>query len=232
MGISQFRILLADDHAMFRDGVKRLIELERDLRVVGESGDVASAIRLAKELQPDVVLLDLAMPGGGGLDVLKALCGGGGPPTRTRAIVLTAGSSRASMIEALQLGARGIVLKEQAAIILFKCVRSVIKGEYWVGDSEVPGLVQAILRLMSKNETSDRKANNRFGLTPREMEIVPQVAAGASNKDIAQLFSLREDTVKHHLSNIFDKLGVGSRLELAIFAINHGLGEPPEYMVS
>ncbi len=229
MGISQIRILVADDHAMFRDGLKRLIELERDLRVVGESGDVSSTVRLASELKPDVMLLDMAMPGGGGLDVLKALASG--PPTRTRSIILTAGSSRACLIEALQLGARGIVLKEQAAGAVFKSVRSVMRGEYWAGEGEVGGVVQAILRLMTKGDASDRKGN-RFGLTPREMEIVPQVAAGASNKDIAQLFSLREDTVKHHLSNIFDKLGVGSRLELAIFAINHGLGEPPEYMVS
>jgi two-component system, NarL family, nitrate/nitrite response regulator NarL len=226
MGISQFRILLADDHAMFRDGLKRLIELERDLRVVGECGDVTSAVRLATQLQPDVLLLDMAMPGGGGVDVLKALSSG--PATRTRAIVLTAGSSRASMIEALQLGARGIVLKESAAGLVFKSIRSVMRGDYWLGDSEVAGMVQAILRLMSKSDGAERKGN-RFGLTPREMDIVPQVAAGASNKDIAQLFSLREDTVKHHLSSIFDKLGVGSRLELAIFAINHGLGEPPEF---
>jgi len=229
MGNSQFRILLADDHAMFRDGLKRLIALEPDLRVVGESGDVASAIRQATQLQPDVVLLDMAMPGGGGLDVLKALSTGA--PTKTRAIVLTAASARSSLIEALQLGARGIVLKESVAGIVFTAIRAVMRNDYWVGDCEVAGLVQAILRLMTKNDSGDRKTN-RFGLTPREMDIVPQVAAGASNKDIAQLFSLREDTVKHHLSNIFDKLGVGSRLELAIFAINHGLGEPPEYMVS
>jgi two-component system, NarL family, nitrate/nitrite response regulator NarL len=229
MGNSQFRILLADDHAMFRDGLKRLIALEPDLRVVGESGDVASAIRQTTQLQPDVILLDMAMPGGGGLDVLKALSSG--PTTKTRAIVLTAASARSSLIEALQLGARGIVLKESVAGIAFTAIRAVMRNDYWVGDCAVAGLVQAILRLMTKNDNGDRKTN-RFGLTPREMDIVPQVAAGASNKDIAQLFSLREDTVKHHLSNIFDKLGVGSRLELAIFAINHGLGEPPEYMVS
>jgi two-component system, NarL family, nitrate/nitrite response regulator NarL len=229
MGSSQFRILLADDHAMFRDGLKRLIALEPDLRVIGESGDVASTVRLTTQLQPDIVLLDMAMPGGGGLDVLKSLSNN--PSIRTRVIVLTAASARSSLIEALQVGARGIVLKESVASVAFTSIRAVMKGEYWVGDGEVGGLVQAILRLMTKSDNGDRRTN-RFGLTPREMDIVPQVAAGASNKDIAQLFSLREDTVKHHLSNIFDKLGVGSRLELAIFAINHGLGEPPEYMVS
>jgi DNA-binding NarL/FixJ family response regulator len=214
---------------MFRDGLKRLIALEPDFRVVGESGDAAATIRLAQQLQPEVLLLDMAMPGGGGVDVLKSLSSG--PPIKTRTIVLTAASARSSLIEALQLGARGIVMKESAAGVAFAAIRSVMRGDYWVGDSEAGGLVQAILRLMTKSDNSDRKGN-RFGLTPREMDIVPQVAAGASNKDIAQLFSLREDTVKHHLSNIFDKLGVGSRLELAIFAINHGLGEPPEYMVS
>jgi two-component system, NarL family, nitrate/nitrite response regulator NarL len=229
MGNTQFRILLADDHAMFRDGLRRLIALEPDFRVIGEGGDVATTVRLTTQLQPEVLLLDMAMPGGGGLDVLKALSKN--PSTKTRAIVLTAASARSSLIEALQLGARGILLKESAVGVAFAAIRTVMRGEYWVGDSEAAGLVQAILRLMTKNDNADRKTN-RFGLTPREMDIVPQVAAGASNKDIAQLFSLREDTVKHHLSNIFDKLGVGSRLELAIFAINHGLGEPPEYMVS
>jgi two-component system nitrate/nitrite response regulator NarL len=229
MGISNVRILLADDHAMFRDGLRRLIESERDLRVVGEAGNVTMAVKLCGELQPDVLLLDMAMPGGGGLDVLKALSNG--PPTRTRVVVLTAGSPRPVLIEALQLGARGIVLKESVATTVFASVRRVVKGNYWVGDGEVAGVVQAILRLMTKGDAAERKGN-RFGLTPREMDIVPQVAAGASNKDIAQLFSLREDTVKHHLSSIFDKLGVGSRLELAIFAINHGLGEPPEYTLS
>jgi two-component system nitrate/nitrite response regulator NarL len=220
MSTDHVRILLADDHAMFREGLRRLMESESDMRVVGEASNTTEAIRLSRQLQADVLLLDLSMPGGGGLDTLKALLTG--PPTAMRSIVLTAGSSEAVMVEALQLGARGIVLKESATALLFRSIRCVMEGQFWVGHGAVADVIEAMRRLTKPN---GHKNGNPFGLTPREMEIVPHVAGGATNRDIAQLFSVREDTVKHHMSSIFDKLGVYSRLELAIFAINHGLTE-------
>jgi len=223
MGTEHVRILIADDHALFRDGLRRLVEGERDLHVVGEAGDADETIRLARQLQPDVLLLDLAMPGGGGIAALKGLHTA--PAMSTRPIVLTGGSSRDAMIEALQFGARGIVLKESVAAVLFKSIRCVMRGEYWLVQTNIADLVQTLRQLTTKTGADHRK--NRFGLTTREIEIVAQVTAGASNKDIAQLFSVREDTVKHHVSRTFDKLGVSSRVELAVFAIHHGLDELP-----
>jgi len=218
------RILVADDHAMFRDGLKRLVESEDDLHVVGEAGDATQAVNLSRELKPDVLLLDLTMPNGGGLDALRAICSG--PPTATRSIMLTGDNNhRGDTIAALQLGARGIVVKTSEAVMLFRSIRAVMTGEYWVWHQKVADGVEAIRLIMANGDGGSK--TDKYRLTARELEIVPHVAGGASNRDIAQLLSVREDTVKRHLSNIFDKLGVYSRLELALFAINHGLVEPP-----
>jgi two-component system, NarL family, nitrate/nitrite response regulator NarL len=211
-------LVLADDHRLFRDGLRRLLETEPDLSVVGEAGDAQEAVRLAQRLQPDMLLLDLAMAGGGGLEVLRTLSAA--PPLKTRAIVVTARSQKAETLEALQLGARGLVLKEAAGELLIKSIRCVMRGEYWVGGGDVSTVLEAFQQQQAKPRSTK---SNRFGLTPREMEIVAHVSEGASNKDIAERLKLREDTVKHHLSSVFDKLGVYSRLELALFAINHSL---------
>ena len=211
-------LVLADDHRLFRDGLRRLLETETDLRVVGEAGDAQEAVSLARRLEPDMLLLDLAMPGGGGLEVLRSLAAT--PLPKTRSIIVTARSQKAETLEALQLGARGLVLKEAAGELLIKSIRCVMRGEYWVGGGDVGNVLEAFQQQLTKPRSTK---SNRFGLTPREMEIVAHVAEGSSNKDIAERLKLREDTVKHHLSSVFDKLGVYSRLELALFAINHSL---------
>jgi two-component system, NarL family, nitrate/nitrite response regulator NarL len=223
MQADTIRILVADDHAMFRDGLKRLVEFEDDLHVVGEAGNAVEAVNLSKRLQPDLLLLDLTMPNGGALDALRAIFSG--PPTAMRSIVLTGENHRGDTIAALQLGARGIVLKTSDAELLFRSIRAVMAGEFWLWHRNVADGVEAIRLIMADGDSGAKAV--RFRLTPRELEIVPHIAVGASNKDIAATLSVREDTVKRHLSNIFDKLGVYSRLELALFAINHGLVEPP-----
>jgi len=178
------RILVADDHAMFRDGLKRLVESEDDLHVVGEAGDATQAVNLSRELKPDVLLLDLTMPNGGGLDALRAICSG--PPTATRSIMLTGDNNhRGDTIAALQLGARGIVVKTSEAVMLFRSIRAVMTGEYWVWHQKVADGVEAI-RLIMANGDGASKAE-RYRLTARELEIVPHIAGGASNRDIAQL---------------------------------------------
>ena len=121
----------------------------------------------------------------------------------------------------LQLGARGIVLKDSATQLLLKAIQTVMAGEYWVGRESVSNLVQYLRTLMQSSH--DEARQRKFGLTPRELEIVSAVVAGFSNKEIAEYFKISEDTVKHHLSNIFDKLGVSTRLELALFAVNQSL---------
>ena len=215
------RILIADDHALFRDGLRMLLESEKGLEVVGEAADGEQAVKLARRQKPDILLLDLAMPRLPGLDVLQELSSLSEP---VRAIVLTATIEKKQIVEALERGARGVVLKESATEVLLKGIRAVMAGQYWIGRESVGDLVEA-LRNLTPSFRSDQLQQKPFGLTGREREIVSAVVAGYSNKEIAQKFSVSEDTVKHHLTNIFNKLGVSNRLELAVAAIHHGLAE-------
>ena len=214
------RILLADDHPIFRDGLRRLLEAEPDLKVIGEACDGAEAVKMARQIKPDVMLLDLAMPRMPGLEALREMSAG--PVSNSvRVILLTAAAEKKQIVEALQLGARGVVLKDSATQLLLKSIHTVMAGEYWVGRESVSNLVQYLRTLVQS--TGDDARQKKFGLTPRELEIVSAVVAGYSNKEIAGYFKISEDTVKHHLSNIFDKLGVSTRLELALFAVNQSL---------
>jgi DNA-binding NarL/FixJ family response regulator len=216
------RILIADDHPIFRDGLRRLLESERDFRVVGEACDGIEAVDLARKLKPEILLLDLAMPRRAGLEALRELST---DATAVRVILLTAAAEKEQIVEALQLGARGVVLKDSATQILLKSIRAVMSGEYWVGRESVSNLVQYLKSLIGSSTVASRQ--RRYGLTPRELEIISAVVAGYANKEIAEHFKISEDTVKHHLSNIFDKLGVSTRLELALFAVNQSLPFKP-----
>ena len=214
------RIVIADDHPIFRDGLRRLLEAEPDLKVIGEACDGAEAVKLAHQLKPDILLLDLAMPRHPGLEALRDLSAGQ-QANPVRVILLTAAAEKSQIVEALQLGARGVVLKDSATQLLLKSIHTVMTGEYWVGRESVSNLVQ-YLRIQMQSTQEDAR-QRKYGLTPRELEIVSAVVAGYSNKEIAEYFKISEDTVKHHLSNIFDKLGVSTRLELALFAVNQSL---------
>ncbi|HEY7096536.1 MAG TPA: response regulator transcription factor [Terriglobales bacterium] len=214
------RIIIADDHPIFRDGLRRLLEAESDLKVIGEACDGSEAVRMARQHKPDILLLDLAMPKTPGLEALREMSTASGVNS-VRVILLTAAAEKNQIVEALQLGARGVVLKDSATQLLLKSIHTVMSGEYWVGRESVSNLVQYLRTLVqSSGEEAKQK---KFGLTPRELEIVSAVVAGYSNKEIAEYFKISEDTVKHHLSNIFDKLGVSTRLELALFAVNQSL---------
>lgn len=211
------RILLADDHPIFRDGLRRLLETEPGFRVVGEASDGAEAVVMAKKLKPDLLLLDLAMPKHPGLEAVREL---GNSDTPIRILLLTAAVEKEQIVEALQLGARGVVLKESATQLLLNSIRAVMAGQYWVGRETISNLVEYLRGLLAPPPAPKQK---KFGLTPRELEIVSAVVAGYTNKDVAAHYKISEDTVKHHLSNIFDKLGVSTRLELALFAVHQDL---------
>jgi DNA-binding NarL/FixJ family response regulator len=211
------RIVIADDHTIFRDGLRRLLESEPELEVVGEAADGAEAVSQTQQLAPDVLLLDLAMPRVPGMETLRELSTNGSGQ-HTKIIVLTAAVERIQIVQALQLGARGVVMKEAATQLLMKAIRTVMLGEYWIGREAVGDIVE-FMRMTASGE----KPTRNYGLTKREMDILTTIVAGLSNKEIARKFALSEDTVKHHLTNIFDKVGVASRLELALFAINHRL---------
>lgn len=216
MARKTIRILLADDHPVVRLGVRNLLNGDQ-FTVVGEADDGQRAVELTRQLRPDILLLDLAMPRLPGLEVLRELARA---QHAIHVIVLTAQIEKPQLLEALQLGARGILLKDSAPNELVRAIHAVAAGQYWMGQSAVANLVEVINLLNEQEAPNHRKT---FGLTPRELQIVAAVVEGRTNKDIAAKFSISEDTVKRHLTNIFDKLGTSNRLELALFAINHGL---------
>ena len=205
-------VLVADDHAIFRDGLRQLLEAEEDITVVGEARTGAECVSLAQRLKPAVVLLDLKMSPIDGLEVLTQLQGAG---VESRPIVLTASEDEQDYVEAVRRGARGIVLKAAASDRLLEGIRKVHRGEMWI-DQRVAA---DVMKAMSDPRPVTRA--ERAQLTAREQEIVSLVAQGFRNKEIAEKLSISEQTVKNHLHNIFDKLGVSDRLELALYAIHH-----------
>jgi DNA-binding NarL/FixJ family response regulator len=211
------RVVIADDHPIFREGLIKLIETRPELQVVGAVSDGDEALPLVAALQPDLLLLDLAMPRMTGLVALRELKG---QKTSTRILILTAAIERTDITAALQLGARGVVLKESASDVLFKSIHAVMSGHYWLGRKQVADLAATLREISASYPAPTRK---HFGLTPRELEIIRVILGGYSNGDIATQFSISEKTVKHHLTNIFDKVGVSNRLELALFALHHKL---------
>jgi two-component system, NarL family, nitrate/nitrite response regulator NarL len=215
--VSPIGILIADDHKMFREGLRRLLEAESGMKVIGEARDGAEAVERARRLKPDILLLDLSMPNHPGFEALKDL--GSDEPNETRVILLSGEVSKRQIVEALQLGARGVVLKDSPTEFLLKAIQTVMAGGYWVGREKVANLVQYLRNLIQSSGEEVRR--RKYGLTPRELEIVSAVVAGYTNKEIAAHLKISQDTVKHHLSNIFDKTGVSTRVELALLAVNH-----------
>jgi DNA-binding NarL/FixJ family response regulator len=212
---ARIRILIADDHAVFRYGLRALLESEPRFTVVGEAVDGSEVAKLTRELKPAVLMLDIAMPRLTGIEVLRELASAKG---EVRTIVLTAAIEKKQIVEALQLGARGILLKDAAIQLIAQCIEKVVAGDFWVGHEAVTSLVDYLCGLRGTGGTVQRLPE----FTPRENEIISAIVTGCVNKEIAIKLSLSEDTVKHHLSNIFDKAGVSNRLELAIWSMNKG----------
>jgi two-component system nitrate/nitrite response regulator NarL len=214
------RIVIADDHPIFRDGLRRLLEADSRFEVIGEAGDGIEAVAQVAKLRPDILLLDLAMPRANGLEALQELTDLGFP---VRPVLLTAAIDSAETIKALRLGARGVILKLSATQLLYSCLQAVMSGEFWVGQARVNDIVQ---HLRAAGREAEAQQTPAMMLTRRELQIVSAIVEGSSNKDIGQQFNLSEQTVKNHLSHIFDKLGVSNRLELALYAVHHKLAEP------
>ncbi len=221
------RIVIADDHPIVRDGLKKLLLLEDDFDIVGEAGDGREVLERIQELEPDVLLLDLRMPNLDGLSALQALQQGN---KHTRVIVLTASEDKNEFVQAMKLGCSGIVLKQTAPDLIVKSIRKVHAGEIWL-DSHTTAAVMRQFQTGTEagSLSSGSKGRERSPLSAREREIVALVAQGYKNKEMAEKMFISEQTVKNHLHNIFDKLGVSDRLELALYAIHKGLhlaGEP------
>ena len=214
------RIGLADDHQMFRDAVRRLLDAEPDLVVVGEASDGAEAVALTLQYEPDILLLDVAMPHGNGMQVLQQIAAAS---KATRIIMVTGAVEEYELRQALRLGARGFVLKESGAEQLLESIRVVHGGEYFVGRECMADLVSAVRTRGVTIQGKPPRPRADFGLTTRERQIVSAVVNAYQNKEIAEKFAISEKTVKHHLTNIFNKVGVSNRLELALFAVHHRL---------
>jgi len=211
-------IVISDDHALFREGLRKLLEAEPGMQIVGEAVDGQETVKVVRQLKPHVLLLDLSLPKLSGLEVLAELSK---LELQTRTIMLTAAIEREQVVEALQLGVRGIVLKHSALQLLLKSIHCVNEGQYWVGQEGVSDLIHALRRLKPSRAVSEAPRN--FGLSSREMEVIALIVAGYTNKDLARELGISENTAKHHLTNIFDKLGVSNRLELVLYAVDHGL---------
>ncbi len=213
------RVLVADDHAIFREGLRKLLEGAGDIAVVGEAGDGDETVRLLHKLKPDVLLLDLRMPVKDGLGVLEEM---NGDSAQTRVILVTEGENEHDVVRAMRLGARGVVWKQSASSLLLKSIRKVNAGEIWLDNRMTAELIDAF-----KKSSDSGARREKPLLSPREKEIVHLVAQGFRNREIAEKLFISEQTVKNHLHNIFDKLGVSDRLELALYAIHHRLTDTP-----
>ena len=219
-GVANIRIVVADDHPVVRFGVRNMLLNEQGFEVVGEAEDGDDAITQTLELEPDILLLDVAMPRLPGLEAMRAIMA---KSPRVKIVLLTSTISVQQIIEALQIGARGIVLKDSVVGDLGNALRAVLSGDYWIGGERVVNLLKALQELQAQAAAVPERKT--YGLTPRELEVVSCIVEGCSNRDIAKQFTISEETVKRHLSNVFDKTGVSTRLELALFAIAHKLVE-------
>jgi two-component system, NarL family, nitrate/nitrite response regulator NarL len=215
---SEVRIVIADGHALLREGLRSLLEEQPGFHVIGEAAEGQEIAQLSEQLSPDILLLDLQMPRISAMEVLHSIAE---KNKKIRIVLLAAAIERGQASEAFQLGARGIMRKDMDARSLYKCIRAVMSGKYWVMREAISDLSQIIDSEGFPGEGTARSKN--FSLTNREMEILAVVVSGSTNREIARQFSISEQTVKHHITNIFDKLGVYNRLELALFAIHHGL---------
>lgn len=208
-------VMIVDDHELIREGIKQIIELEEDIDVIAQTGDGAEAVVLAMKYNPDIVLLDINMPGMNGIDVLKRLKDLG---ATTRVIMLTIHNDREYLLETMKIGADGYVLKDSDAEGLVKAIRDVKAGKTYIQ----PSIASLLIENGEKDEGNEdiRKIE---ALTKREYEVLTLIAEGLSNKDIADRIYISEKTVKNHVSSIFKKIEVNDKIQAAIFAFKNNI---------
>jgi two-component system nitrate/nitrite response regulator NarL len=209
------RVLIIDDHTLFRSGIKLLLERQTGFEVVGEASDGLDGVKRAKQLKPDVVLLDLHMPGTGGLVTIPLLRE---EAPQTEIILLTVSEDADDLLEALRAGARGYLLKNIETDFLIDSICRAAAGET-VMSSQMASKLADTIRISQKMIID----NNPEKLTPREREIIVMLASGASNKEIARTLDLAESTVKIHVQGILRKLNLSSRVQAAVYAVEHKL---------
>lgn len=215
----KIRVLLVDDHTLFRSGIKSLLQRQEDFDVVDEAGDGLEGIKRAKSLKPDVVLLDLHMPGISGREAVKTIVE---EVPSANVLMLTVSEDAEDLLDTLKAGASGYLLKNIETEALVDAIRRAARGESIISPQMTAKLVQSV-----RNPTRVAPAPvEKEKLSPREREILGCLARGESNKEIARALDLAESTVKIHVQNIFKKLNLSSRVQAAVYAVEHGFGQP------
>ena len=212
------RILIVDDHTLFRSGIKLVLQRHEGFEVVGEAGDGLEGVKRAKQLMPDVVLLDLHMPGTGGLGALRMLAE---DVPEINVVMLTVSEDTEDLLEALRAGARGYLLKNIDTEFLLKSIQQAAQGES-VMSPQIAHKLADSLRIPPKASVVVADASPDK-LSPREREIIVMIARGDSNKEIAHVLNLAESTIKIHVQGILRKLNLAKRVQAAVYAVEHGL---------
>ena len=215
------RILIADNHPIVREGLSTVLRAEPDMAIVGEAADGAEALELIETNDPDVVLMELRLPRMEGLVVLRNLAA---RSRRAKVLLFTGSEDREEFVEAMKLGCAGILMKSSAPGLIAKSIRKVYEGEIWLDANTTAAVIRQFAMPADATVPGDGKhPRGRAQLSQREREIIVLIAQGYKNKEIAEKMFITEQTVKNHLHNVFDKLGVSDRLELALYAIHNSL---------
>ncbi len=220
LAVEPIRVLVVDDHALFRRGLQMVLEQEPDIEVVGEASDGAAAVTAATEMLPDIVLMDVRMPKGGGIDACTAIHE---IVPSAKIIMLTISDEEADLYEAIKAGAMGYLLKEISIEEVAAAVRAVYGGQSLISPSMASKLLTEFATMIKK--TDDRQQVPTPRLTDREMEVLKLVAKGMNNRDIAKQLFISENTVKNHIRNILEKLQLHSRMEAVVYAVREKLLE-------
>lgn len=218
-GVKTVKVMLVDDHSLFRSGVKQLLQKQPGIEVVAEAADGLEGVKRAKSHQPDVVLLDLNMPGLSGLETLQLLRG---ELPQTAVVILTVSEEASELGEALRQGAAGFLVKNIDVDVLVNAIHKAARGESVIADCMTSKLV-AEFRAQGPASSAPAPVADKEKLTPREREIVACLARGESNKEIARRLDVAESTVKIHVQSILKKLNLTSRVQVAVYAVEHGL---------
>ena len=212
------RVVIVDDHTLFREGLRTILGMEDDIEVVADAESAEDIVELVWQTRPDVLLLDIRMPQGSGLDAVPAVLR---ISPRTQVLVLTACDEKEEHVRAFKLGAKGVILKDSARQTLMQAIHAVCAGQVWVDPRMTTALVEELSHLGPESGGGGGRDEN--GLTERELEIVRLVASGYKNKEVGATLTISERTVKTHLTNVFQKLGVRDRVGLVMYALRHGL---------
>lgn len=214
--MNKIKVLIADDHSMMRQGLKQILELEEDIAVIAQASNGDEATRMTREYNPDIVLMDINMPGTNGLQAIKELKLEQSP---SKIIVLTIHEDREYLFKTLQMGAEGYVLKDAEPAVLVDAIRSVFNGQSFIQ----PNMTKELVKEFNRVTLHEKDKGDENNLTSREIEVLELIAEGMINKEIAKQLYISEKTVKNHVSNIFKKLNVSDRTQAAIYAFKHNI---------